>query len=81
MKFIVEVSRVVQQATSVEVNVLARDVKEAYELTRDENWRDYVEEYVVDELLDEVENAAYNADIEEDMPDWDIEGVEEASSN
>ena len=81
MKFIVEVSRVVQQAASVEVNVLARDVKEAYELTRDENWRDYVEEYVVDELADEVADAAYNADIEEDMPDWDIEGVEEASSN
>ena len=81
MKFIVEVSRVVQQAASVEVNVLARDVKEAYELTRDENWRDYVEEYVADELLDRVHDAAEDTDIEEDMPDWDIDAVEEASSN
>ena len=79
MKFIVEVSREVQQATSVEINVLAKDVKDAYELTRDENWRDYVEEYVVDELLDEVEIASYDADIEEDMFIWHIEAVKEIS--
>ena len=77
-KFQVSLMRSVQQSCVVEITVLASDVKEAYDLDRDDDWRDYVDQWIADnaDLASEVDSQG--PDIAQDEnEEWEVEDVVE----
>lgn len=89
MKLQVEMVRTVLLKSIVEIDVTKKEIRELYDLDRNDSVEDYFEDYVNDHRLDEVKDDAisaastiscdsdYQVDIDFDEDDWEVDNVNE----
>ena len=89
MKLQVELVRTVLLKSIVEIDVTKKEIRELYDLDRDDSVEDYFEDYVNEHRLDEVKDDAidatstitcdtdYQVDIYFDDDDWEVDKLNE----
>ena len=89
MKLQVELVRTVLLKSIVEIDATKKEIRELYDLDRNDSVEDYFEDYVNEHRLDEVKDDAidaistitfdsdYRIDIDLDEDDWEVDTVNE----